>query len=344
MRRTRGQAALDALNAGVAVAQRGRMTRPAWGVSARPYGRRAALSRVLAVAVLSLACAAAGAVAVEMAPLDPVSPAGGLSVTPTQVVFPSTTSKCVFQVTRDGSPVPASEIKAQIAEGYGWMFEIVKPSKEPGQIVLCTRPGNTEKGTYDLVIRAGSEERRVRVVVSLEHEMGLLPSGAATGQTYVFQSLALPPYCYEGQILDLDFSELGATTWYSWRVNDTEVLEGVGESRLRYVLDRPGEAYVRMEARRDRSSAVIPWSGSTTVRANPVYEKEVARGTILTLTGPVGFRDYEWWLDGAPVATGMNYTRHLNEAGVYRIECIARSPENSPNISYSRNEWRVTVR
>lgn len=308
-----------------------------------PNLRYAASMRVVAFAVLALLCTLA-ARAVDVVTLQPVVSADGLSVTPTEIVFPSTIGEFRVQVTRDGVPVPAAEINAQIADGYGWMFDILKSAQTPGQITLRAHPGNTEKGAYDLVVRVGGEERHVRVLVTLEQEMNLLPPQTTQGQSYMLLTLALPPSYYEGQILDLDFSQLGAGTWYSWRLNDLEVLEGIGESRLRYVLDRPGAVRIHMEARRERSALVIPWSGETTVRAYPVQEKEAAAGTVMTFMGPAGFGEYEWRLDGAPVAHGPSYTLSLDQAGVYRIECIARLPENASNMSYYRSEWQVRVR
>ncbi|HNR30064.1 MAG TPA: hypothetical protein PKI11_04170 [Candidatus Hydrogenedentes bacterium] len=287
------------------------------------------------------ACLGAGAA--EVVRIEPAPPLGALHVSPVEVIFPSTVGEVRFSVTRSSVPVPASEIKAEIAGGYGWMFEILKSAGEPGQVVLRARPGNTERGTYDLVFRVGKEERRARVIVTLEHEMAGLPPGTSSGG-YTVVSKALPPYYYEGQVLDLDFAELRSDTWYSWRVNDREVLEGIGESRLRHVLDQPGELRVRLEARRGQGTPAIPWSGASTVRTYPAQETTVAVGTTLTCEGPTGYGDYEWRLGGASVGTGTRYSHRFDQPGVYKVECVARMPQGGTRAGYYRCEWRVTVR
>lgn len=271
----------------------------------------------------------------------PVS--GGLTVTPEEVVFPDSSSSAWINLQIDGKPVPAKQISAKIAGSYGWMFTIEKPEKQPGFVLLRCTPGNTEFGQYELIVSASGQERRVRIVVTLANEMAQLTEAQRPKPRVLGASIQLPHEYREGQVLELDFGPYCANCWYSWRLNAEEVLEGVGEHKLRYTLVQSGPVEISVEGKRD-GLTVVQWQGRTNVQAHTVENLQLKPGTTLTLRGPAGYSEYEWRIDDANAGNQSQLAHKFERAGLYRVDCYARSPEGTASATgYYRHEWSVQV-
>lgn len=278
----------------------------------------------------------------QTVPPQPPAPAPRLCVTPGEVVFPASGSQAVFTVLFEGKPLPSAEIDARIADEYGWMFTVRKDPKQPGTVFVDGHPGNTEKGTYYLLVKVRGEEVQARLVVTLSAEMPSMRP-AVPEYSRITAVLALAPEYNEGQLVDLDLSGMGQSAWFSWRVNGGEVLEGVGESHLVHTLSTPGPVEIRVVAEQD-GRRVLEWKGNTQVVAPAVHALDVRKNSELTLHAPDGFRVHEWRLDGALAGEGTKFVRTFTAAGEYRVECISREPERMRGIGYYRNEWKLTIR
>lgn len=306
------------------------------------------LQIILGFTAVALAGFSAMAQPVTVRQLDTPQPEaapapGGLTVTPQEVVFPSSSASAWLNVQMDGNPVPAKQINARIAGSYGWMFTIEKPEKQPGLILLRGNPGNTEFGQYELIVSAAGREQRVRVVVTLANEMAQLTEAQRPKARVLSADVQLPAEYREGQVLELDFSSYCGNCWYSWKVNDAEVLEGVGEHTLRYTFSQAGPVEIQVEGKRDGATAV-EWKGNTTVLAHTVENLQLKSGASLTLRGPSGYSEYEWRIDDANAGSESALTHKFDRAGLYRVECIARSPEGAATTTgYYRYEWSIQV-
>lgn len=281
---------------------------------------------------------------------------GAVTAIPATVSIDALDQVLVINLLDEGIPIPAAQIR-------GWRFlagesdyqRMLDISKRDGALIIA--PTRLEMGSYNLVIDTTQGAAHVQVYAPLRSLRNILEMEAAAQGTTVEAireqrglqqqrrsatvTIDLPPVYIEGQALDLEMPRKEGHL-YRWSINGNVVKEGLGENRLIYVFQRPGDYSLHYEEFRDgtkvaeatvTTSAVpmpeIPWTGEA--------------GKAFTLRAPANYRSYMWKLSGNPISEKELLTYTLSTPGDYQIECIASGAPGGPEGAFVRYRYVIEV-
>jgi len=266
-----------------------------------------------------------------------------LDVAPTQTTLSRDNPEAKIRVRLGDQPAPASAIQAAWRE-EGSRF---KTLKSDGFILVQVLPDQLQQGTYRLDVRASGQSKSVDVAVETPAPKPAEPTGPSEpgtpgGEHY---EITLPERYVEGQIMDVPGTG-EAQFEYIWKVNGEVVLQGVGKSRLRHALSKPGTCTLELVQKLD-GQTVISTRATTSVASEPVEHHTTTLGyTVKFPAAPERYRDYEWRVDGTRVPGGHEFKYIFEEPKTYRLECKMTdplSPAEQEYRKYRRIVWLVHV-
>ncbi len=295
------------------------------------------------------------------APTLPLLPAGMLSVTPDKLVFNAMDKTERVLITRDGTPVPVSEIGApQLwADGhsYAYMLLYTKVESEPGVLLISPNPERCEIGSYDLRIPVGKETVSIQVETPLKTIKNVVEQETAkTGKSAEEVSLelglsknpgreklevSLAPEYQAGQVLSLNLGD-APDRHYVWTINGVVVLEGQGKSALEYTFPAPGDYTLHVTESKD-GVRIAQTTAKTLVRESAI-EWTVAPQTPVVFPGPKGYGQYQWKIDGRDAGSGQDFRHTFDAPGDHQVECAATQPTEAGRPAERRLTWSTHVK
>lgn len=276
---------------------------------------------------------------------------------PEVLVFHRTDESITTRLTREGQPLPASEI-GEIklwASGHDY-DEMFRYDKADGTLTL-TPTEYCEVGSYDLVVKTPSGKVNLLVYTPLDEMPGTLEQVAASMGITVEElrkrmglvtplgrgtvSISLPEVYYEGQALELEMEDIEGAT-HTWKINGSVVAEGPDATRLFYVFPKPGLVVLEYTATQGDTVLGAETASTMVVKVPPVDWK-VPRGVEFTLYATPGYGKYSWTVNGKAAGQGNTLTYAFKEAGAATIECLCEEPVSGPEGTFLRITYRVTV-
>lgn len=283
--------------------------------------------------------------------------AAELKAEPDVLVFHRTDESITTKLTREGQPLPASEI-GEIklwASGHDY-DEMFRYDKADGTLTL-TPTKYCEVGSYDLVVKTSSGKLNLLVYTPLDEMAGTLEKVAASMGVTVEElrkrmglvsslgrsgvSISLPEVYYEGQALELELDDIEGAT-HTWKINDSVVAEGPDATRLFYVFSKPGLVILEYAATQG-DTVLAAETASTMVAKVPPVQWKVPRGVEFTLHATPGYGNYSWTVNGKASGQGSALTYAFKEAGAATIECLCEEPASGPEGTFLRITYTVTV-
>mgnify|MGYP001202563360 FL=1 len=281
-----------------------------------------------------------------------------VTLDPDEAVFNGADEAVTLRVLADGQPVPAADITGfrLLAGGSDYRHML---RMEPGMGVVTLRPSPTaEVGSYSLAVetRGGTAWAQVYTPLSrhqtslqaladrlhitldeLKREIGMTRDFGAPRIT-----VEMPPVHYAGHAFRLALSEAGGVRRV-WKVNGETVAEGPEAATLDHVFAEPG-SYVVSCAEYQGDRRVAGFSELLEVVAEPPVLVEVAPKTILNLTGPDGFRQYSWEVDGAKAHAGQKLSQTFDAPGAHTVTATGTDPAEGNPKAFRRITYAITIK
>jgi hypothetical protein len=287
----------------------------------------------------------------------PAHAAGALASDPAYVTITKPDQSFTVKLTLDGKPLPAAAIKGAkymaSEHDYARMFSLAKKDGE----VTVTPTKLLEVGSYTLVLTTTHGPVNVEILAPLTDLPDTIEKQAAAmgisvdelktkmGLTHKMAreqlALTLPPSYVEGQTLVVTV-DANPKRVFTWSVNDKVVKQGAGENTLTYVFEKPGKYTVAI-SEKEGDTVVATTTAATEVTAAKPIPWDVTVATTAEVTGPKGYKQYTWSLNGKKVSDGPSFKHTFSTAGKYTVECHAEDPEDK-KLSQSVNvRYDVTV-
>ena len=303
---------------------------------------RTATAAILACAALCCAAAARAEVTAD----------------PAEAVFNGADEAVTLRILADGQPVPAAEIRGfRLMAGssdYRHMLRL-----EPGEGVVTLRPSPTvEVGSYTLEVETARGTAQARVYTPLSRHQTSLQTLAdrlhitldelkrETGMTRDFGAsriaVEMPPVHYVGHLFRLALPG-GGDVRRVWKINGETVSEGPGADALEHVFAEPG-SYVVSYAEYQGDRRIAGFSELLEVVAEPPVPVEVAPKTVLTLTGPDGFRQFSWEVDGVKAYAGQKLSQTFDAPGTHTVTATGTDPAEGPPKAFRRITYAITIK
>lgn len=288
----------------------------------------------------------------------PAASAAATVVTePNEIVLESLDKPVNIRLQTDAGPITAEDIRAarllidgqeyadnvniQVVDGK--VSLVPDSSLPPGRYTLLvdTARGQTEVMVYNPspdYPRTISRQATILGVSEPELESSLGRTLETPART---MALNLKPVYYQGQTILADM-DVDATHYYSWRVNGKEVKYGQGDHTFVYTFKSPGTSVVTY-TERDGNMVVASGIESVDVVSRPVLVRKLIPGKEVSLTGPEGYSQYTWKVDGEVVASGQTLTHLFPADGKHSVEVIAEDPTDPNADAYQQTTYNFVV-
>lgn len=299
----------------------------------------------------------AAAVVLACAALCGAAARAEVAADPAEAVFNGADESVTLRILDGGQPVPAAEIRGfRLLAGNGDYRHMLRMA--PGEGVVTLRPSPTvEVGSYTLEVETTRGTARARVYTPLSRHQTSLQTLAdrlhitldelrrEIGTTREFGApriaVEMPPVHYAGHVFRLNLAG-GGDVRRVWKINGETVAEGPEAAALEHVFAEPG-SYVVSYAEYEGDRRVAGFSELLEVVAEPPVPVNVAPGTVLTLSGPDGFRRFSWEVDGEKAYAGQKLSQTFDAAGSHTVSATGADPAEGNPGAFRKITYIVKV-
>lgn len=282
-----------------------------------------------------------------------------VAVAPERLVFDNAGDSKTLNITVDGESVNAGAFeKMQILSDDGFEYKNIFRIEEADGGLRIAPTQSAYNGAYFLVLTRGDETTRVPLLVSIppaetvadgepaQAESPQSESEQAAAQADPYQNatvidLPIPEVMYQGETLELPMTTDTEREW-AWVVNGDVVQNGFGNHTFQFQFQTPGTyalSYVEQE-----DDAVISYgTRNVLVLGEAPRAITVAPGQALTLTGPEGFAEYEWTVNGIVQSQQIGLQWTFTQPGLHEIRMTARTLRPDQRDLYEQRTYQVSV-
>jgi hypothetical protein len=265
--------------------------------------------------------------------------ASHIEFSPATITFQSLSQRVIVHLTRNGEPLPASEIgtvKLYIDKhDYDHMITV---QRMDGAIVI-TPTDELQTGRYELYIGSGEHRVMVPMTAPLETIPNSLEIIAARENKTVEQvkiergfvttaarhgvSFKLPETYYLGQQVRIPMITPPDHT-YTWYIKGFEVAKGTGPHTFTHTFMDEGSYHIGYAETKNGAVVSEQTSFTRAIPEAPVDWQVVAKQEF-ALKGPGGFDRYAWMVDGNLTSVQPEINLDFDTAGNHTVECFAVS-------------------
>lgn len=283
--------------------------------------------------------------------------AAGLSASPDRIVFESRSDAKTVTLEHEGKPLPASAINdwrlLVDQHDYNHMLTV-----EPADGAIAVSPTDqVEIGSYSLVVSTDFGDVAIAVFTPLSSVPESLENRAKAMEITVEElkshlgisqeigreriELQLPPVYYVGQKLHTAIERAPGRT-AAWTINGDPVLSSHDDGRFEYLFTEPG-VYVVGYTEYEDGTEIASGYDVTSVIGEPPVKWTVITGARAEFSGPAGFNQYKWILDGMESGNDATFSHVFSNAGTHELIVRGATVEEDGTERFRQVTYLITV-
>ena len=286
--------------------------------------------------------------------------AANVVVAPDRIVFNDAFDSKTLNVTVDGKPADLGAFENMpVMSEDGFEYKNIFRIEEKNGGLRITPTQSLQNGVYFLNLKRGEQTTRVPLFVSITRPQSTQEADT-TAETPAVEDpvqqqtspenpypdatvieLPIPEVMYQGETLTVPITTPAGRQW-SWMVNGDVVRDGFGEHTFEFVFQTPG-TYTVTYVEQEDDTIIGYGSRNVLVIGEGPRVINVQAGEPITLTGPEGFGQYEWTVDGVVQSQQIGLQWTFTAPGLHEIRMTARTLRPDQGDVYQQRTYQVAV-